>query len=276
MFKIGDFAQLGRVSTKMLRHYDAIGLLRPAFVDPANDYRYYTAGQLARLNRIIVLKELGFSLDEVAALLDDELPIELLQEQLRGRQADLERQIAAEQRRLAQLAARVAQVAQQGRQPRYEVLVRRLEQTRVAAAARLVASEADLPELLGVVERYLASHRAGASGPPIVLFHACDDAEVELELAVPVERDLPASAEVRVELLPAVQQAACMVFTGGDHEIGAAYASLAHWIEASGHTIARPSREVYVQGGLAPSSRPSQPAQPYVLEIQFPIAPLQG
>lgn len=49
MFSIGDFAALGRVSVRMLRHYDAIGLLTPARTDPATGYRYYQADQLRRL-----------------------------------------------------------------------------------------------------------------------------------------------------------------------------------------------------------------------------------
>ena len=56
MFTIGDFARHGRVSVRMLRNYDATGLLRPARVDPASGYRFYEAVQLARLNRIIALK----------------------------------------------------------------------------------------------------------------------------------------------------------------------------------------------------------------------------
>ena len=55
MFSIGDFASHGRVSVRMLRHYDAIGLLRPAYVDPATGYRSYRAGQLGRLNRVVAL-----------------------------------------------------------------------------------------------------------------------------------------------------------------------------------------------------------------------------
>ena len=63
MFSIGEFARHGRVSVRMLRRYDAIGLLRPACVDPATGYRFYQAGQLAELNRIIALKEpLSFDL----------------------------------------------------------------------------------------------------------------------------------------------------------------------------------------------------------------------
>ncbi|MFI6794664.1 MerR family DNA-binding transcriptional regulator [Streptosporangium canum] len=50
MFSIGDFAQLGLVSVRMLRHYDALGLLQPARVDPASGYRFYQASQLSRLS----------------------------------------------------------------------------------------------------------------------------------------------------------------------------------------------------------------------------------
>jgi hypothetical protein len=64
MFSIGEFARHGRVSVRMLRHYDAIGLLRPASVDAATGYRFYQARQLAELNRIIALKDLGFTLQQ--------------------------------------------------------------------------------------------------------------------------------------------------------------------------------------------------------------------
>jgi len=78
-----------------------------------------------------------------------------------------------------------------------------------------------------------------------------------------------------VELLPEVEQAACLVFAGTDQEVGAGYAALAHWMEAGGYEIARPSREVYLQGGLVQASSPRHSEQPYVIEIQFPIAPLR-
>ena len=73
MFSIGAFAKYGGVSVRMLRHYDAVGLLRPAHVDPHTGYRFYEADQLARLNRVIALKELGLTLDQVRAILDGEL-----------------------------------------------------------------------------------------------------------------------------------------------------------------------------------------------------------
>ncbi|MFD6215421.1 MerR family transcriptional regulator, partial [Nocardia salmonicida] len=70
MFSIGDFARHGQVSVRMLRHYDAVGLLPPARVDAATGYRFYAAAQLARLNRLIALKELGFTLEQVGRMLE--------------------------------------------------------------------------------------------------------------------------------------------------------------------------------------------------------------
>ena len=80
MFKIGDFSKLGQVSIRMLRHYDQFGLLKPDHIDKFTGYRYYTAGQLANLNRILFFKDLGFSLLQIKDSLSDNLP----NDQLRG------------------------------------------------------------------------------------------------------------------------------------------------------------------------------------------------
>ncbi|MFO7253510.1 MAG: helix-turn-helix domain-containing protein, partial [Actinomycetes bacterium] len=100
MFTIGDFARLGRVSVRMLRHYDALGLLRPARVDPHTGYRYYAAGQLSRLNRIIALKNLGLTLEQVGRILEEKVGPEELHGMLRLRRAELEAQVAADLARL--------------------------------------------------------------------------------------------------------------------------------------------------------------------------------
>ena len=89
MFVIGEFAQHGRVSVRMLRHYDAIGLLRPAHVDPVTGYRFYQAAQLADLNRIVALKDLGFTLEQVRVLLDEDVSVEQVRGMLALRRADL-------------------------------------------------------------------------------------------------------------------------------------------------------------------------------------------
>ena len=64
MLKIGDFSKLSRVSIRMLRHYDEIGLLAPGKVDAFTGYRYYGEEQLPTIYRINALKEMGFGLAE--------------------------------------------------------------------------------------------------------------------------------------------------------------------------------------------------------------------
>lgn len=94
MFGIGEFASAGRVSVRMLRHYDALGLLRPAHVDTGTGHRMYEARQLSRLNRIVALKDLGFTLAQVQEILDEKVSTAELYGMLRLRQAELQSRIA--------------------------------------------------------------------------------------------------------------------------------------------------------------------------------------
>ncbi len=93
MLKIGDFSQLAQVSVRALRIYDEMGLLKPVHVDRFTGYRYYEAEQLPRLNRIIALKDLGLTLDQIAQLLKDDLSAEQLRGMLMMKQADLEQEL---------------------------------------------------------------------------------------------------------------------------------------------------------------------------------------
>ena len=65
MLKIGEFSKLSRVSVRMLRHYDDIGLLTPAYIDRFTDYRYYSESQLPTVCRITALKDMGFRLADI-------------------------------------------------------------------------------------------------------------------------------------------------------------------------------------------------------------------
>ncbi|MGW2006765.1 MerR family transcriptional regulator [Streptomyces nigrescens] len=149
MFSIGDFAQYGRVSARMLRHYDAIGLLRPARTDPVSGYRFYEAAQLARLNRIIVLKDLGFSLQQVGAILAEEVSVPELRGMLRLRQAELEAALTAEGARLARVEARLRTIESEGRMSADDVVVKRTGTVLLAELSGIAASYG--PEDIGPV-----------------------------------------------------------------------------------------------------------------------------
>ena len=69
MIRIGEFSRIGQVSVKTLRYYDTVELLKPTEVDPSTGYRYYSFDMLPKLNRILALKELGLSLEQIKQLL---------------------------------------------------------------------------------------------------------------------------------------------------------------------------------------------------------------
>ena len=140
MFRIGDFSRLSQVSIKALRFYDEVGLLKPTLVDGATGYRYYSANLLPRLNRILVFKELGFSLDEIALLLEGENPASQVQEMLRIKQAELKRNVDREQARLAQVETWLGKMEQDGRVPDYEIVLRQIAPQWVAARRHSIGS----------------------------------------------------------------------------------------------------------------------------------------
>jgi len=113
MVNIGEFARLGGVSTRMLRHYDALGVLKPAHVDTYSGRRSYDVAQLPVLNRLVALKGLGFSLDEVGVLLGEGVGPAQLQGMLRLRQAEFERRVRHDRHALDRVTARLRLIEQE-------------------------------------------------------------------------------------------------------------------------------------------------------------------
>ena len=89
MLNIGEFARLGQVSPRMLRHYDELGLLDPALVDPDSGYRLYSVRQLSQLHRVVALRDMGFTLEQIREILAENLPVDQLRGMLRLRRAQL-------------------------------------------------------------------------------------------------------------------------------------------------------------------------------------------
>src|SRR5262245_43280394 len=109
MFRIGEFSQLARVSRRLLQFYDQQGLLTPTWTDPASGYRYYSAQQLTRLNRILALKELGFSLNNIAQMLRADIADAEIHAMLLAKRAELERTVQEDLQRLRRIEVRLQQ-----------------------------------------------------------------------------------------------------------------------------------------------------------------------
>ena len=266
MLRIGEFSRLAQVSADTLRYYDECGLLRPTHTDRANGYRYYAVGQLPRLNRILALKDLGFSLDQIARVLDDGLPPAEIRGMLRLKQADVQQVVASEQARLARIEARLRHIEQEDSMPDYDIVIKSVEPTLIASARQVVALD-KLSGPWGEVYAYLAEHDIPWSVPNLIIWHGGEYPDsVDAETAAPLATALPGTEQVHVSTLPRVETMASVVHRGDYGSIAQAYIAIQTWIEENGYRVDGPTRQVHLQ--YAEDANPAT----YVTEVQYPIA----
>jgi DNA-binding transcriptional MerR regulator len=270
MLSIGDFARHGRVSVRMLRHYDAIALLRPAYVDQMTGYRSYDAGQLSRLNRIVALKDLGFTLQQVRSILDDEVSVEELRGMLRLREAELQSQIAVDTARLARVEARLRTIEKEGAMPADEVQIKRIPDVRVAELTATAAGfePGSIALVIGPLYDELRDRlgRAGLApvGPDIAYYEDAPDVDgILVHAAIPVDTDLGEDHDFSIVDLPEIEKAATILHRGSMDDVMPTIQTLARWIDANGHRSAGYNRELYIEIG------PDRDA--WVTELQEPI-----
>ncbi|MET9272870.1 MerR family transcriptional regulator [Kribbella sp. NPDC003557] len=250
MFAIGEFARHGRVSIRMLRHYDAIGLLRPAYVDPATGYRSYTAAQLADLNRIVALKDLGFSLDQVATMIADDLGPAELRTMLTMRRAQLETTLAESQARLAQVESRLRGL--ENDVPAADVVVKDLPAVRLVGLTATAASFTPdditpvVHPLCAELGRRLPDADVRPAGRLTCLYEQGSEDEVVVRATVPAAVDAGGNLNgLDVIDLPATQ-AATLVHRGPIDQVLPPWQALARWLDDNGRRAAEPARELYL------------------------------
>ncbi|MER7846645.1 MerR family transcriptional regulator [Kitasatospora sp. NPDC096077] len=256
MLNIGDFAGHGRVSVRMLHHYDAIGLLRPARVDPATGYRCYEAGQLARLNRVIALKELGFTLQQVRTVLDERPEAVELRGMLRLRRAQLAEAIAADERRLARVEARLRTIESEGNMSQHDVVVKPVPSVRVAQLSGVAASYApeDITPVVGPLFDELCRRLAEAgieeAGPSVARYEDSPerDGSVVVVAAVQVAPSVRGGRDdfEVVDLAP-IEEAVTIVHRGSMEDALGSFQALARFIEENGYRTAGYARERYLE-----------------------------
>ncbi|MBX3607630.1 MAG: MerR family transcriptional regulator [Piscinibacter sp.] len=272
MFRIGDFSRIARVSARLLRFYDEMGLFAPAHADPQTGYRYYTLAQLGELNRITVLKELGFSLDEVRDLLRAPPDPAALRQLLLLRRQAAERALAAEAYRLRVIESRIAQIETEGRLSAEDVVVRAEPARPWLSARRTVASFAQAREWLGELRRTADPALGARRGTQVVvLMHTnrFEPDELDLEIGYAFDGELPRidarAGGLAPGLLPAVPRMAVCVRVGPPDEAHLVTARVGRFLELSGDRFDGPGREAFLH--LPPPDRMLEA----VVEMQFPL-----
>jgi DNA-binding transcriptional MerR regulator len=273
MFRIGEFSQIAQVPGSLLRYYDEIGLFKPAHIDQWTGYRYYSARQLPRLHRILALKELGLTLEQIARLVDEEVSAAEIRGMLTLKKAQVEQALNEEITRLRSLEARLQQidaplastfdivlksVPSQGYLALREVLPDADAALSIMRELVQTLPDCTKPEQLGYFTTVVHSESLESDRLDIELgaiFTGPDHKTVQLEN----------QRLLQVRQLPEIATMATVVRVGGFEQNCKSYGAIGLWVENNGYRISGPGREVLIQPPR------SEHLDEMITEIQFPV-----
>lgn len=275
MFRIGEFSKIAQVSGRLLRYYDEIGLLTPEFTDPESGYRFYSAQQLPRLNRILVLKELGLSLEQIAVLLKQQTSANEIRGMLTLRKAQIEQAVQEELERLRVVETRLEQIEAYGQIQEPDVILKSIPAQQFLSLREVLPG---MDAIRRVVRRMVTvvPERVGQNnlGHIAIVTHSSvyDSDAIDVEIGYLLTGKAPKSIRLSEERtltlneLPDIDTMATLVHLGRITESHRSYGPLGTWIEQKKWHIAGVGREILIQ---LPQPGNEDEA---VIEIQLPVS----
>lgn len=257
--KIGLFSKIAQVTIRALRHYDELGLLKPAYIEPSTNYRYYTYGQLIRLNQILVLKDAGFALEQIASMIATELTVEEMKAMMHRRKDALVREIQEATYQLHGIDARLEQLEKLGAKPKYEVVIKQVPALVVAAVRRIVPMPHDMPKyrcrMFDELNAWLDANKL-AEESEYVFYHMTEfveenfDIEAAVSLAGLAGDAIPSSDDENVSVYRVRSEAtvASLVYQGSFMGVGDALLELFAWLGRNGYSPTGAVRELHLFG----------------------------
>ena len=275
MFKISEFARIANVSVHLLRHYDDIGLFVPARIDKQSGYRYYSVEQLVRLHRIIALRELGLTLEQIARMLDDNIPDCEIQGMLRLRHQQVEQIIEVENARLRRIESRLKQIQQHKMAPDYDIVLKSAPEMDILSTGHITISDADATAIVIEAGAKLKQRDALETGYSMALVHdfMTDCGLHNIEIGYHVKHDFPDGLRLNSgrlltsRRLDAVETIATVIHHGARVNNSQAYQSIFTWMEANNYQYLAGElpREHYHLG----TNHDDDPQN--IVEVQIPI-----
>ena len=274
MFRIGEFSKIAQVPASQLRYYDDIGLFSPMRSDRDTSYRYYSVQQLAELNRILALKDLGLTLDQIKSLIEDAVSPDEIRGMLTLKKAQIEQTLQAEAVRLRAVESRLQLLDRKGEFQDDDVVLKSLPAQPFLSMRRtyrdLVETLAAIAKMGEVVTQQVEAKALGRFAA-VIYGDLFEDSNWDLEFGFllnhSLDLTLPISSDAVMEVreLPAVATAVTAMRFGGPENGHLSYSAIGTWVENHQYRLVRPGREVFV---VPP--RPGHESE-MVVEIQFPV-----
>lgn len=269
MLKIGDFSKLSRISIRMLRHYDEIGLLVPASTDSFTGYRYYGEAQLPIAARIMVLKDMGFGLSAISSILKNYDSPQDLAEFLDLKRAELTEQAAETKRRLKLLETAIERLRKDGFMTNYDVTLKEMPERYVASLRKVIPAY----EQEGMLWHMLYAETEGMNlqqtdpGYCLAIFHdeGFKESDVDVEIQLSVKGRYADTEHVIFKTVPPVQIASA-TFQGSYEKITEVHGAVANWLNDNGYEMSGCSFSIY---HVSPAQ--TQNPDELVTEVCYPV-----
>jgi DNA-binding transcriptional MerR regulator len=282
MLRIGDFSQLGQVSVPTLRHYDELGLLKPAHVDKFTEYRYYTLEQLPRLNRILALKDLGLALDQIKLLIERDLPVDQLRGMLLMKRADIERSLVDEQARLARVEARLQAIERENELVPIDVVLRHQPAQSMLVTRQFVPHVLEMGphryQALTRLYEQVRVHKLNPLGQEYSLYFHTEYSDVNIEMAMGLvvsakqAKTLAGVISAPFELITLPDgELACSTHNGSALEIPVTIINIMRWVAANGYHLNGGMRECHLSLRELETYQATGAGE-VIYELQMPVA----
>jgi len=274
MFKIGDFSRIGQVTIQALRHYDEIGLLKPNDIDTNTGYRYYSLESLPRLNRILALKSLGLSLEDIKSILESDVSFHELNAKLEMKLQELRQQQQDTEAQIIRVRTRLNWIEKEHEMSNKEVVIKSTDTIFVLSIRQQVLTWEDIPGFFEEITNAVSEHEIVSTGAWIAIYHDTQWVanNIDIEIAIPIkkhnETNLPTvfGQPMQTTYLPQNDTIASILHHGPYDSKGESMILLGHWIEANNYQFSGAVREIYLRGPLD-TIDPSM----YLTELQIPI-----
>ncbi|WP_027400574.1 MerR family transcriptional regulator [Anaerovorax odorimutans] len=269
MLKIGDFSKLSRISIRMLRHYDEIGLLIPESVNDFTGYRYYSEDQLSVANRITALKNMGFSLTVIGDILSQYEDSEKLKIYLRIKQTEIKEQVDSLDEKLRLLETTLNRLGKDGINMNYNVILKELPQMYVASVRKNITDYSYEGKLWHILMKETA-HMNLKDGEPcytLAIFHDGEfkENDVDVEVQKSVKGKYENTENVVFKTMPPVQIASA-IHKGGYDKISEVSEAVANWVRDNGYEFDGHFFDIYHV-----SPHETQNPEEWVTEVCYPV-----
>lgn len=263
MFKIGDFSKITHISVRMLRYYENKSILIPAKIDEESKYRWYSVSQIKEVNKIKVLRDMGFLVDEIKELLylnENDFIIAIQEQKTR-----IHEEIIRQKQRIRKLDILENSITVQDMDLEYEVQIKSIPEKVIYSYRQIIEDYYDEGKVWEILGMHVKQNNIKTlEEDSIAIYHNSEDIDVEVAVVVPevIETKLPFQCRV----LSKQDKMASIMAYGSFDTIGPRYQELAYWIDKNHYEIIGDVREIPING---PWNRDNE--DEYLTEIQVPI-----